>query len=702
MRFIPSTSAREQAQNLLRRMSLGEKVAQLSGSGGFAVLIRLGIHVFLLKRFPHVYAGGNRRLGIPRLSFTDGPRGVTVGRGTTLPVAMARGATFDPGLERRVGEMLALEAQACGANYFAGICVNLLRHPAWGRAQETFGEDPFHVGAMAAALVEGVQSHRVMACVKHFALNSIENSRFFVDVIVQPRALHEVFLHAFRSAVDAGAASFMSAYNKVNGEYAGQSHALLDEILRKRWGFQGFTSSDWVWGVHEAVAAIHAGLDLEMPYARRYGRRLVKAIRRGEVPMARIDECVLRGLSTRLDFEARPGPSAPAASILARPRHLALAQEVAEKGMVLLKNEQSALPLEGLSRIAVIGSLAKEPNLGDHGSSRTKPSFSISILDGMRERFGAAAVSYDDGNNHRRVAGAVKDAQAVVIVAGLGPRDEGENLTSNHAPGSRMRKGGGGDRENLSLSPSQREMIRCVSAAHPRVVVVLIGGSALFTDPWDERVSSILMAWYPGMMGGRAVARILAGDVNPSGKLPFAWPSYRNRLPPFDSGTPSVEYGLFHGYTWFDRQGEEPAWPFGFGLSYTRFVIGKASCRCDEDGVTIRVNVTNAGPRSGREVVQCYAGPSRPKSDDFKKRLRAFSSVELAPGESREVGMVFPLRDLTRLESADGTWRLDAGGFRLWVGSSSRETDCQETHFEVKRGMRWEETMGVWIRRDRE
>lgn len=701
MRFIPSEIAREKADALLRRMSLAEKVAQLSGSGGIGVLVRLGIYVFLLKRFPHVYAGGNRRLGIPRLSFTDGPRGVTVGRGTTLPVAMARGATWDPGLERRIGEMLAVESQACGANYFAGICVNLLRHPAWGRAQETFGEDPFHVGTMAAALVEGVQRHGVMACVKHFALNSIENSRFFVDVAAAPGVLHEVFLPAFRRAVDAGAASIMSAYNKVNGEYAGQSQTLLDEILRKRWGFQGFTSSDWMWGVHDAVAAIRAGLDLEMPYARRYGRKLVSAVRRGVVPMARLDECVRRSLATRLDFRARAAPSLPAAPVLACPRHLALAQEAAEKAAVLLKNERSALPLEGLRRIAVIGSLADEPNLGDKGSSRTKPPFAMSILEGMRERFGGA-ISYDDGRDPERVLTTVKDAEAVVIVAGLGPRDEGENLYSNHAPGQRMRKGGGGDRDTLALPPAQCEMIRRVSAAHPRVVVALIGGSALFTDPWDEMVSSILMAWYPGMMGGRAVARLLAGDVNPSGKLPFVWPSSRNGLPPFDGSAPSVEYGMFHGYTWFDRTGEEPAWPFGFGLSYTRFVIGKPSCRCGEDEVTLRVVVTNAGPRSGRAVVQGYAGRSRANPGDFKKRLRAFSSVELGPGESREVAMAFSLRQLARFELTDGTWRLDAGAYLLWVGSSSREADCQEAQFEVERGRCWEEKMGAWLLRDGE
>jgi len=394
----------QMADSVLSRMSLREKLSQLSGDGGNPVLLRLGVNVFVFKQFPNIYAGYNRRLKLPPISFSDGPRGIVVGQATGFPVAMARGATWDVDLERRVGDALGCEARAAGANYFAGVCVNLLRHPGWGRAQETWGEDSFHVGEMASTCVQAVQRHNVMACVKHFAVNSIENSRFYVDVQVDERSLHEVFLPQFKRCVDAGAASIMSAYNKANGDYCGHQRWLLEDILRQQWGFTGFVSSDWLWGVFDAAKGINAGMDVEMPRAHAYGRALRKAIQRGDVSMTRVDECVRRVLQTRLAFASRPDPEVYARDVLACDQHILLAQEVAEKSMVLLQNRQHCLPLSGVKTLAVIGELADQPNLGDHGSSRTSPPFVMTILDGLAEQWDEQHIIYHDGKDALQAA----------------------------------------------------------------------------------------------------------------------------------------------------------------------------------------------------------------------------------------------------------------------------------------------------------
>src|SRR5262245_57418232 len=334
-RAMTYEAADRAALELVSKMTLDEKMDQMTGSG----IAPMTLAMLLQGTMAPVYSGTNARLGIPPVAFTDGPRGVTSGTATSFPVAIARAATWDLDLQRRVGEAIGREVRAEGANYWGGLCLNLVRHPSMGRAQETYGEDPWLTGEMGVAILEGVQRHNVMACAKHFALNSMETARFKVSVEVDERTLHEVYLPHFRKAVDHGVATFMSAYNKVRGEWCGESRHLLTEILREQWGFKGYVTSDWMWGLYDGKKGVHAGLDIEMPAGQFYGTNLKGLVERGEVPLPEVDESVRRIVRTKLQYLTRPDPQAYPSSQVASSEHVALAREVAEKSMVLLENE---------------------------------------------------------------------------------------------------------------------------------------------------------------------------------------------------------------------------------------------------------------------------------------------------------------------------------------------------------------------------
>jgi beta-glucosidase len=664
--------------DLLGRMSLSDKVHQLSGDGGDMLLVRLGAHVYLLRQFPHMYAGHDPDHGIPPISFGDGPRGLVVGEASAFPVAIGRGASWDRELERRVGDAIGVEARALGVNYFGGLCINLLRHPGWGRAQETYGEDPWHVGQLGVALLTAVQRHNVMVCAKHFALNSIENSRFFVDVQLDDRTFHEVYLPHFRRCVDAGVASVMSAYNRVRGQWCGHSPLLLDEILRRRWGFEGFVSCDWVWGMHGTVEPAVAGMDVEMPRTRYYGRRLLRAVRAGRLDPAVIERNARRVVRTKLRFVTREDPEEYPAERVECDAHRELARESAEASMVLLRNEGPLLPLDpgGLRRLAVIGALATERNLGDRGSSMVSPKRVVCFLDGIRERLGGEVeVVFDEGRDAAAVREAAEGADAVVVVAGRRWYEEGENLASRRKPGKPAKVARGGDRTDLALRSDEVAMILAAVAANPRAAVVLVGGSAITMEAWRESVPAILMAWYPGMEGGNALARILFGDVCPGGKLPFSIPSDAAQLPPFDPWTERADYGYLHGYTLIDERGVEPAFRFGFGLSYTTFTLGApelARPTIPADGtLEIAVPVTNSGDRAGAEVVQVYISFPDVGVDRPVKLLRAFEKVQLAPGETRAVSLTIEAADLARYEPETERWIVDPGEYQALAGASS-------------------------------
>jgi beta-glucosidase len=690
------------ALDLVSRMTLDEKVEQMTGSG----LTPLVLSLLFRGEMAPVYAGENERLGIPPVSFTDGPRGVIAGRSTSFPVAIARAATWDLDLQRRVGDVIGQEVRAQGANYWGGLCLNLVRHPSMGRAEETYGEDPWLTGEMGVAILEAVQRHNVMACAKHFALNSMETARFKIDVRIEERTLREVYLPHFRKAVEHGVASFMSAYNKVRGEWCGENRHLLTTILRDDWGFRGFVTSDWFHGLHDGRRGVHAGLDIEMPSGRLYGRNLKAQVERGEVPPAEVDQSVRRIVRTKLVYLTRDDPQAFPPELAGSPAHAALAREVAEKAMVLLQNEGGLLPLDAsrVKTLAVVGHLADADNTGDHGSSRVKPPRFTSALDGLRSYLGAGGtVLHANGGDLAEVGRLAAAADTVVVVAGsrwdevgeyfpdpqgLRPRGPAEKRPSVHRlPFRKPIVVSGGDRVPLALKPRDLTVIQAAARANRRCVVALVGGSVFTMDEWRQDVPAILMAWYFGMEGGHALARVLFGDVNPSGKMPLTTPTDESQLPLFDEFADTVEYGPYHGYTLFDRKGHEPAFPFGHGLSYTTYRYANLrvvtpSVR-PEGRVDVTLDVTNTGARAGEEVVQLYVGFEGAAVERPVKLLRGFAKVALAPGETRTVPLSVNARDLAWYDPGAKTWRVDAMRYGVFVGPSSRTADLLRSSFTV-------------------
>ncbi|MGB7405580.1 MAG: glycoside hydrolase family 3 N-terminal domain-containing protein, partial [Pacificimonas sp.] len=399
---------------ILHESTLEEKVAMMSGEG-FLEAIREDGGVWGAR--PYKAGGGVQRLNVPALYFTDGPRGVARGNSTAFPCSMARGASFDPDLERRIGEVMGIEARAQDCNLSGAVCMNLLRHPAWGRAQETYGEDPFHMGQMGTALALGIQTHNVIATVKHYALNSVENTRFQIDVKIDERALREVYLPHFKRALDAGCASVMSAYNKMNGEYCGQHRRLLTDILRHEWGFEGFVHSDWLLGVYKPYGA-SAGLDIENPEPMVFGKKLVAAVEAGHIEPDVIDTACRRILTTLYRFAAAEDPLPEyGMHLVACEPHRMLAREAAEKSAVLLKNND-VLPLARSGKIAVLGRLARLENTGDHGSSRVRAPYVITPLAGMLAVLGEDHVLRGDESDLGAAKDAAAAADAVIIVAG--------------------------------------------------------------------------------------------------------------------------------------------------------------------------------------------------------------------------------------------------------------------------------------------
>jgi beta-glucosidase len=663
----------EEIERLLSELTLEEKAWMCSGHGFFEQIAQDdGVYCARL----YAIGAGNERLAIPALRFNDGPRGIAMGRSTCFPVPMARGATFDLDLERRIGDAIGRELRAHGGNLFGGVCINLLRHPAWGRAQETYGEDPFLLGEMGAALTQGVQHHNVVATLKHFAANSMENARFTVDVSIDERPLREVYLRHFERGVRAGAGAVMSAYNQLNGAYCGHNAELLSRILKQEWGFDGFVYSDFVLGCRGADACA-AGLDVEAPDTIHFGAKLVDAVARGEIPAARIDDAVRRVLRILFRTLARPDPEAYAPEQVACGAHVALAREAAEKSIVLLRN-QGVLPWDAarVRRLLVLGPLADVENLGDHGSSRVRPPWAVTPLAGLRERcLNGCEIVHDAGEDLERVATRAAEADAVLVVAGYTHEDEGEFIPDYlGGPDGRAI---GGDRTDLTLGPAQEALILSAARANPRTVVATMAGSAVLCEAFRQQVGALLWLGYPGMEGGRALARVLFGDVDASGRLPFSVPTHPEHLPVFERDATAISYDLWHGYTKLERDGRAAAFPFGFGLSYSRFVFSDAGATPDADGETLRVEVqvANTGERDGTAVVQVYAGPATPDPDHPRKRLCGFARVALAAGQRLRVVLPVRLRDLAWFDVAEGQWRLSPAAWQVHVGSSSRQAD---------------------------
>lgn len=660
----------EVADLLLKEMTVTERIKLLQGHA-------MGVTVknFLTKgRFYNgeAYpAGGCKRLGIPSVMFTDGPRGIVMGKCTCFPVSMLRGASFDDELEYRIGEVFAKEASALEANLFAGVCINLLRNPMWGRAQETYGEDPYLLGRMGVALTKAMQDNGIIACPKHYALNSIEDLRFSANAIADERTLHEVYLPHFKKCIDAGAMSIMGAYNKVNGTYACENKELLTDILHNKWGFDGFSLSDFFYGIYDAKRSLKAGMDMEMPYLFRYAT-LSYLLKKGEITEEDINKSAVRIL--RALISTLPKYKNQDKSVILSKEHVALAREAATKGIVLLKNEDKVLPVPEGKKIAVVGRYANKRNTGDHGSSNVFSPYAVTPYEGLKNRFGEENVCIYNGSSCKEAMRTSAKCDYIVLCVGSDWLQEGEFLV-NLGNVNKKPKGSGGDRADLRIPEEDVTLIKALSALGKKIIVNIMGGSAYVIKDWIDLADSVVMSFYSGLEGGNALADILSGNVTPAGKLPFTIANKTEDYPPFlhlGAKDKNIEYGYYHGYTLFDKKGIEAHFPFGFGLSYTDFELECISCKKSEDKIEITVNITNTGDVDGDEIIQIYVGSDNTEKERPVKVLKGFKRVSVKAKESIITEIDVLIDDIKFYNPENGSWELDES-YTVYVGTDSKK-----------------------------
>lgn len=693
-------------EKLLSKMTIEEKAMLLSGN---ANMIK---DMILYKRTYNpvpIYSHGCKRLKIKPIGFTDGPRGVVMGSSTCFPVSMARAASFDRNLEQRIGDAIGKEARAGGANYFGGVCVNLLMHPAGGRAQESYGEDPYLVGEMGASLVKGVQQNNVMACVKHYAVNNMENRRFHVNVNCSDRTLHEVYLPHFKKCVDAGAASLMGSYNKFRDDQASESQELLTRILREQWGFEGFTITDFFFALRDTKKAIEAGMDMEMPMPTQYGVQLAKRVESGEISEKVLDDAARRVIKTSLVFENTPDTVEYTKDMISCKEHIALAKEAAEKSMVLIKNTGKILPFnKHVRKVLVVGHLAEQENTGDHGSSRVYAKGVVTALDGIKNYLGnSVEVIYYPETEVEAAKRAAPSADAVIFIVGNDFADEGEFVVPDNSMNAAefMAKGminnkykflgkimlsaaskqkgnvsytsddgdvaTGGDRKSLSLKEVEIRAIKEIGPLNPNTVVSIVSGSMVMTKEWDDQVPAILYCWYSGMEGGNALPEILFGDVNPSGKLPFVIPTDEKHLPQVDFMQDEIYYEYNHGYRKLDAEGNKPAYAFGHGLSYTNFEYSDLVTSVIDIGISLSFHIKNTGDRGGDEVSQAYISVRDSSVERHVKELHGFERTHIEPNETKCITIIIPFEELKYYDDANKKFVLEHAKYEIAVGGAS-------------------------------
>ena len=639
------------------RLSTADKAALTSGSA-----------------FWHTTAAGD----LPSIMVADGPHGVRKQSGdpagdmltgepaTCFPPAVALGSTWDPELVRRVGAALGEEARAMGVSVLLGPGINIKRSPLGGRNFEYYAEDPLLTGVLATEWVHGLQGAGVGASVKHFAVNSQETDRMRISADVDERTLRQIYLRAFERVVrQAQPWTVMCAYNRVNGVHAAQHRELLTDILRGEWGFEGMVVSDWG-AVVDRVASVRAGLDLTMPGPDDAGdRALVRAAEDGTLDPAPLDTSAARvvALVDRALAAAAPGATYD------QDAHHALAREAAGRGIVLLRNEGGLLPLpDSGTSVAVIGEFARTPRYQGGGSSQITPTrlddalTEITALTSARVTF-AAGYPVDGPADERLAAEAAEVAGAHdVAVVFLGTVNETE----------------GADRDSLDLPAAQLALLERVVAANPRTVVVLSNGAVVRTTPWDRSVPALVEGWLLGQAGGGALADVLFGRVNPSGRLAETIPLRLEDHPsyldfPGEAGHVRYGEGIHVGYRGFDAREQEVAYPFGFGLSYTTFRYGPAAAAVTGDGVEVRVPVTNTGDRDGREVVQVYASRPGSRVRRAPRELAGFATVAIRAGKTAEAVVRIARDDLAHWDPWLRRWVVEGGEVVLAVGASSRD-----------------------------
>jgi beta-glucosidase len=706
-RFYPgysiSADAVTQAKAVLTAMTLDEKASEMRGSPPGQTIFN---------------QPDNATRGIKGFKFRDGPRGLCLdaekqgnGYSTSFPVAMARGAAFDVDLEWRIGEAIGDETLASGHTMLLSPTVNILRHPFWGRAQEVYGEDPYLLGRMGTAFTAGLQKF-VPACAKHYAANNIENGRSSVNSQMDTQTLREVYGRHFEMIInDGGVSCIMASYNPVNGTKATQNKELLTDMLRTEFGFKGFVLSDW-WAMpggqnpgsadnskRYAAEAVNAGLDMELPNSINYAQ-LEAQVAANAITQAQITTSAGRILNEKFRFSVakttgKLGLGTPTTtynngSIGNDAAHIALAEEAAVKSMVLLKNANNTLPIKRtVKKVAVLGlpanytvlntpgsvNFATGVRTGDLGSSRVNhdPAKARSPFDGIKAAAGPITVV--SGNN----AAAAADSDFVVVIAGLTPQDEGEEYT------------GAGDRANFSLdgktNTPQNALITAAAALNKPMVVVIEAG-AVVDLPWIGMpgVGAVVMAWYPGMVGGNALGKLLFGDANFSGKLPISWDSNANNWPAFKpGGSVMMDYDL--GYAMFDRKNVKPQFPFGYGLSYTKFDYSNLQVPCSDatkkSVVNVTVDIKNSGTVKGDEVVFLFVSYPNTTKRRHIKELKGFYRVTLDPGQGKRISIPLRVSDLRYYDMASKSWQVDTGPVQVMVGPSSDNLPLKDT-FPVK------------------
>lgn len=696
--------------DLISRLTLDEKIALVHGNGKFR-------------------SGGVPRLAVPYLWTADGPQGVREELGldswepagrtddfvTAMPVGMALASTWNPQLAEEYGRVVGEEARQRNKHVILGPAVNIMRTPLCGRNYDYFGEDPWLTSRMTVGYVKGMQSEQTIACIKHFALNNQEWYRGSIDVEVDERTLREIYLPAFEAGVkEGGALSIMGAYNKFRGEFCCHNDYLLNQVLKHEWGFKGSVISDWG-GTHDTREAALKGLDLEMgtagPYEKYYlAKPFQELIEKGEIPVAVLDDKVRRNLRLLYASGAVDGQR-PAK--LNTKEHWAAARRISEESIVLLKNERALLPLDPAkyATIAVIGDNAVRKYARGGNAAGVKAFREVTALEGITARAGRDTnIVYSQGFRHpqprrhgeRDVAGvrssemtgatpaeekvltdralqAAREADVVIFIGGLTHQSRADDE--------------GVDRVDLMLPAHQDELIARIAAVNPRTVVVLISGSPVQMEPWLEKVPSVVEAWYGGTEAGTALAAVLFGDVNPSGKLPCTFPKTLTDSPahrdglrqyPGEFGVVHYDEGLLVGYRWYDTKQIEPLFPFGFGLSYTTFAYSKLRVTAHEGAnATVECDVTNTGSRAGAEVVQFYLKDDQASVTRPEKELKAFSKVELAPGETKTVKIELTPRSFAFYSPERKAWVAEAGTFEILVGASSRDLKLKG-QFELK------------------
>jgi beta-glucosidase len=687
----PKLSPEARARAAVAAMTVDEKLRLIFGFSDQAVtevskvpddIVSPELKTYVVSHAVKGSAGfvpGVPRLGIPDQTQTDASIGVrnSLIPSTALPSSLATAASFDPEVSRAGGAMIGAEARATGHNTMLSGGVNLAREPRNGRNFEYTGEDPLLAGTMAGALIDGIQSNRIVSTIKHYAVNDQETQRTSLDVTISAEAMRQSDLLAFELAIERGQpGSVMCSYNLVNGRWGCENDYLLNKVLKQDWGFKGFVMSDWG-AVHSTADAANDGLDQFTGYCCIADKpwfappQFKAALRSRAVAERRLDDMAERILWALFAKGAVDNPVKPAPIDFAA--HAAISQKAAEESLVLLKNDGGLLPLHGVKSIAVIGGNADKGVLAGGGSSDVTPVGGAIIINGhtylpspplaeLERELPRARIAFDGGSEPTSAAAlAAKSDVAVVFVT----QHDSEGYDGS-----------------LELADNQDALVVAVAKANPRTIVVIESGGGVFM-PWLAQVPAVLEAFYPGIRGGAAIARILTGKINPSGHLPISFPASSDQLAHpalpglgLPNETPAqiiYDEGAAIGYKWYDAKSLRPLFSFGHGLSYTRFALSGLSARPDDKSIRVTFSIRNVGTRVGKGVAQIYVAPADWKKSGWEapKRLGAFAKADLKPGQSRTMEVTVDPRLLAIYEAAGNDWHIRAGDYRLMLSEAS-------------------------------